>query len=367
MLRTPSSCTNLNPNPSPHPPRCREHGRRTSNPNSDLPRVCGMLGTWGCRGGHGGRSSRPSGGGQAYGLAESIESRDLEAGRRRLEFDCCRVPADIRRPPPMPMAIRTSRSDRSATTPPGWRKAWNPGTWRPGVADWSLIVAGCRLTFAAPPQLFRRFEGACPWPPGSRPQGLRHACTMQAAIADWVAEGGADDVNSAIEAWSLRRGGVQQQLRAAAAVGLQGPAGVGHDRGRSALAALLAEQQALGFLPAVLLQKIAAAAVQDGCEHPEVVEMSRLGACGEVPGNISRDLFKLHRLADRRLPMPLEVEVPYWDCKAKPPQTARHNRKYRASKQVGISTAHPSHAPDYEPRLPRLLAAPRPRTPCSLV
>ena len=149
---------------------------------------------------------------------------------------------------------------------------------------------------------------------------------MEAAIGEWVAEGGADDLNPAIEAWTLRRGGVRQQLRAAGDVGLRGPAGASTGSGLSALAALLAEQQALGFIPAVLLQRIAAAAVQDGCQHPEVIEMSRLGACGEVASSISRDVFRMHQLARRRLPTPFVFEVPLWDYKAKPPQTVGPTR-----------------------------------------
>ncbi len=97
---------------------------------------------------------------------------------------------------------------------------------------------------------------------------------MDAAIADWR-KSYKEDLDSTIAAWSCGRGGVHQQLAALVTAGISDPA---PKQQASALATLLAEQNSWGLMSAELVQKIAAAAVYDGADHPEVVTMSRLGA-----------------------------------------------------------------------------------------
>ena len=62
---------------------------------------------------------------------------------------------------------------------------------------------------------------------------------------------------------------------------------------QSCLMALLVMKWAWGEVPATFIQEVAWAAVKNGCNHPEVIKMSRTGASGRFKGNIQRDLEKM--------------------------------------------------------------------------
>ena len=71
-----------------------------------------------------------------------------------------------------------------------------------------------------------------------------------------------------------------------------------------------------GEIQCPFVQKVCAAAVADGCEHPDVIKVSKMGASGTWPGNIYRDLQKkmpkqpLHdALSTMKLPMKVRTKT----------------------------------------------------------
>ena len=62
--------------------------------------------------------------------------------------------------------------------------------------------------------------------------------------------------------------------------------------GQSALVTRLLLQYTSGEMSAIGCQKLAHAAVVDGCDHPEVHQVAALGNWGSCPGNVNRDLNK---------------------------------------------------------------------------
>mgnify|MGYP002810293274 CR=1 FL=1 len=88
----------------------------------------------------------------------------------------------------------------------------------------------------------------------------------------------------------------------------------------SVLAGELCEAYALGLMPANRVQSLAAAAVTDGCEHPELRALASLGAHGAQTQNCSRDLQTLYNVEHRNFPDAYVVDLPLYATKAKPPR-----------------------------------------------
>ena len=82
------------------------------------------------------------------------------------------------------------------------------------------------------------------------------------------------------------------------------------------MATRLLLQWSCGNVSAVEVQRLAHGAVLDGLLHEEVAQLASLGAWGEQPGNINRDLKRLHKCD--LLPEPLIVRVPCLAEKALP-------------------------------------------------
>jgi hypothetical protein len=88
--------------------------------------------------------------------------------------------------------------------------------------------------------------------------------------------------------------------------------------GRSFLAQELLQMWSWGSLTAFLVQKLALAAVRDGTRCTALTALSSLGARGEQPGNVHRDLV---RLVGRWFPPaaePVVVSVPLQRAKHSP-------------------------------------------------
>ena len=86
---------------------------------------------------------------------------------------------------------------------------------------------------------------------------------------------------------------------------------------QSALVTRLLLQYTSGQISAISCQKLAHAAVVDGCQHPEVWQVAAIGNWGEYSGNCNRDLKKIIG-CDGSLPEPCIIRVPCIDTKASP-------------------------------------------------
>ena len=64
---------------------------------------------------------------------------------------------------------------------------------------------------------------------------------------------------------------------------------------KSRLGEILLQEVLWGFMSATVAQRIAAAAIQDGCSHADLTVLAGLGTDGEYPANAWRDL-------ERKLP-----------------------------------------------------------------
>lgn len=87
--------------------------------------------------------------------------------------------------------------------------------------------------------------------------------------------------------------------------------------GQSALVTRMMLQYTSGQMSAIACQKLAHAAVVDGCQHREVWQVAAIGMWGEHPGNCNRDLKKIIG-CDDILPEPLTIRVPCLDTKSTP-------------------------------------------------
>ena len=72
---------------------------------------------------------------------------------------------------------------------------------------------------------------------------------------------------------------------------------------------------AWGLTPATDVQATCHAAVQDGCVHPEVLEVSAMGAFGSHVGNVNREL-KRRYLKELCMPIPYACKVAAVDPKS---------------------------------------------------
>ena len=70
---------------------------------------------------------------------------------------------------------------------------------------------------------------------------------------------------------------------------------------------LLVQLWSWGFLSAVQLQRICAAAVKDGLSHPEILALASIGSWGQWPNNCHRDLVR--KLGKPNLPSPFSWRV----------------------------------------------------------
>ena len=84
-----------------------------------------------------------------------------------------------------------------------------------------------------------------------------------------------------------RMGGHNQQLAQLQAEKEETP------QGKSKLAAQLMGSWSWGIMSAPLIQALAAAAVHDGLEHPQVAKIAKVGSSGKFPGNMQRDLMAI--------------------------------------------------------------------------
>ena len=87
--------------------------------------------------------------------------------------------------------------------------------------------------------------------------------------------------------------GVRQVMKSREAMGKSTSSSSNTGQRDSQLLALLLLKWSWGELPSTFLQEIALAAVQDGCPHPDVIKLSKLGASGMHRGNINRDLQQM--------------------------------------------------------------------------
>lgn len=141
----------------------------------------------------------------------------------------------------------------------------------------------------------------------------------------------------------------------------------------SALASKLLELWGTGALSAVVVQSIAACAVLDGCQHPEVAQLASCGAWGSITGNINRDLKRTVLKAEELwVPEPYVIKVPCRDPKAFDPRVQKYEdaslllphqlfaalREHKPEEFVSLLGAHDCKAfwDQVNPRDPRLLA-----------
>ena len=83
-----------------------------------------------------------------------------------------------------------------------------------------------------------------------------------------------------------KHGGCRQKLRRLQQAGADGP-----QAACSQLVYLLTLMFCWGDISGVTMQKVAAAAMSDGLDHPELQRMAQLGDSGATPNNIVRDFF----------------------------------------------------------------------------
>ena len=79
----------------------------------------------------------------------------------------------------------------------------------------------------------------------------------------------------------------------------------------SPLAVLLLKMWSTGELSGPALQEIAKAAADSGCQGQDVQRLAMLGAAGNSPQNIQRDLMALH-FKDLKAPPVHTVETKIW-------------------------------------------------------
>ena len=109
------------------------------------------------------------------------------------------------------------------------------------------------------------------------------------AIGEWETQY-VNTIDDVVGSWAARRGGIHQQLSAVALSGIEPP--VALPRPPSVLGSRLSELNAWGLLPASRLQELAAGAIADGSDHPELKALAAIGAHGDQPQNCAR--FGIH-------------------------------------------------------------------------
>ena len=126
-------------------------------------------------------------------------------------------------------------------------------------------------------------------------------------------------INAAIRDHALNSGGIHQRAENARIFGMDFDAGRQATK-PSCLATELLELHAMGLLSCSLVQRLAMAAVEDGCAHTEVQALARLGAGGMQRQNCFRDMTRLYRISDESV-MPLHylAWIPILDSSVNPP------------------------------------------------
>lgn len=156
---------------------------------------------------------------------------------------------------------------------------------------------------------------------------------LDEAIAQWQSQDEGPSLDDVLGTWAESHGGSHQRLRAAGIVGRAPPSQP--KRPDSSLAARLVELNSWGLMSASEVQDLAMSAQQDGCDHPEVLALARIGASGDHPQNCSRDLAALYKLDQLHIPEPYVMKLPLYDPKGNPPSVVLGIETHVCSLKLG--------------------------------
>ena len=117
------------------------------------------------------------------------------------------------------------------------------------------------------------------------------------------------------------------------------------------------------------VQQTAQAAIADGCQHPDLLRLARLGSSGLFPGNCHRDLQRFLKLSDKMpntvaMALPLEViqgevetaTVPMMPLHRLLACSYEHHRCAFARRFAGLDGAIVTFWKGVEPADPKLMA-----------
>ena len=121
---------------------------------------------------------------------------------------------------------------------------------------------------------------------------------------------------------------------------------------KSQLAYLLQQQFAWGTMSATSLQAIALAAVEDGLDHPDVVELSRIGSSGMHKGNCRRDLLRsISSAGTVKVPEPTFFDIPvqpFKDRSGRVQSSIKHPILLPHELLHAMATTYPDHLASLE-------------------